>query len=146
MSRLSRRVAREIEAAGGAAVWAEVMALARLPNIKADLGQGFPEDEVPVAARTAAVRAIDVPKLNQYSPIPGLPRLSTSLVTASCCLSSLAGSDTQCFPSSARQISSPGSTRGATAWTPPLRCFLGLDPYPQPQFLLHIGCCALQRH
>jgi len=80
-SRLSNRVTREINAAGGAAVWAEVMTLAKLPNIVADLGQGFPEDLVPPCARSATISAIEISKMNQYSPIPGLPRLSASVVS-----------------------------------------------------------------
>uniref|UniRef100_A0A7S1XAJ8 Aminotransferase class I/classII large domain-containing protein n=1 Tax=Tetraselmis chuii TaxID=63592 RepID=A0A7S1XAJ8_9CHLO len=79
--RISQRCQNEIAAGGANKVWQEVSALARQAGV-IDLGQGYPDFEGSAVARQSAIAALqekDKALLNQYSPIPGLPALSSEI-------------------------------------------------------------------
>lgn len=63
---------------GGAKLWAEITALGQLPGV-VDLGQGYPDFEGNSTAFQGAHEALGIPRMNQYSPIPGTNDLTTAL-------------------------------------------------------------------
>lgn len=69
---MSRRLARRV-AGFGTTIFTEMSALA-LERGAINLGQGFPDFPGPAFVKEAAAAAIDA-DINQYAPMPGLPRL-----------------------------------------------------------------------
>lgn len=78
---LSDRALGEVNAGGAAKLWAEVVTLAQRPDIKVDLGQGYPDFQADAAALAACSSALATPKLNQYAPIPGAPTLVAAVAS-----------------------------------------------------------------
>jgi len=76
-ARLSKRAILE-SSGGGAAKWAEILALAKPAGV-INLGQGFPDFPGHEAATIGARAALEAGKHDQYSPIPGSARLCSAV-------------------------------------------------------------------
>eukprot|EP01059_Diplonema_ambulator_P032608 TRINITY_DN6476_c0_g1_i2.p1 TRINITY_DN6476_c0_g1~~TRINITY_DN6476_c0_g1_i2.p1 ORF type:complete len:399 (+),score=106.34 TRINITY_DN6476_c0_g1_i2:64-1260(+) len=77
VSRWSSRAAKE-SGGVGAKLWPEMLALCSGEGV-VNLGQGYPDHPGHKFALDAAHRALDNPKVNQYSGIGGLPELNNAV-------------------------------------------------------------------